>query len=186
MVKWDTALFELINSDLSNPAFNLIMPWLRESMFWVPVYVFLISFLLINFGRKAYWLIVFAFLTVSTTDIVSSRLIKYSVKRLRPCNTEYLHVIERVPCGSGYSFTSSHAANHFGLACFLSITLGSLIPWSRPWLWCWALAVSFAQVYVGVHYPLDVLAGGLLGIVLAFIWAGLYHRFYGHILTGNA
>ena len=185
MIKWDTALFEFINHDLSNPAFNLIMPWLRESMFWIPVYVFLLSFLIINFGRKAYWLVIFTILTVSSSDLISSRVVKYSVRRLRPCNTENVQVIERVPCGSGFSFTSSHAANHFGLACFLSMTLGGLVPSSRPWLWVWAGMVSFAQIYVGVHYPLDIVGGALLGIVLALVWVSLYRRFYGHILTGN-
>ncbi len=183
MLKWDTALFEFINNDLSNPYFNMVMPWLREPLFWLPVYVFIIGFLFFNFGRKAYWVVIFAILTASSSDMISSRAIKYTVKRLRPCNTEQVHVIRRVHCGSGYSFTSSHAANHFGLACFLVLTLGRTLPSSRWWLWTWATIIGFAQVYVGVHFPLDIVGGALLGIALGILWAGLYHRYYPDLKT---
>ncbi|MBK8556199.1 MAG: phosphatase PAP2 family protein [Lewinellaceae bacterium] len=80
-------------------------------------------------------------------------------------------VIRRVSCGGGYSFTSSHAANHFAVAVFLAAVFGGLSRWLRPGLLLWAAVISFAQVYVGVHYPGDVLAGALLGAIIGW---GIY------------
>ncbi|MEY2901476.1 MAG: hypothetical protein RLY89_582, partial [Bacteroidota bacterium] len=79
-------------------------------------------------------------------------------------------------CGSGYSFTSSHATNHFAFAVFIFITMGQVL---GKWKWAflfWAGSVAYAQVYVGVHYPIDVLVGGLLGTLIGFISANLFQQ----------
>ncbi|MFZ1749947.1 MAG: phosphatase PAP2 family protein [Saprospiraceae bacterium] len=179
LIHWDIAIFHFINHDLSNPILDWLLPMWRNSMFWIPLYIFIVGFIFINFGRRAYWIVIFILLTVSTSDLVSSRAIKYSVKRIRPCNTTSIQAISRVPCGSGYSFTSSHAANHFAIATFLVLTLGFKFRKIRNWLWLWAGSIAFAQVYVGVHFPLDVIAGSLLGIIIGKLWAILFHRYYG-------
>ena len=185
IIEWDISVFKWINSDLSNPVFDFMLPLLREPLFWMPLYIFIIGFVLLNYGKTAYWLIIFAILTVGTSDLVSSRVIKKSIKRLRPCNTEYLEVNERVRCGSGYSFTSSHATNHFAVASFLIFTLGLRFKRIKPWLWIWAGSVSFAQVYVGVHFPLDILAGSLIGILIGYIWSILFFKYYPDVLGYN-
>lgn len=182
IIKWDILLFEYINHDLSNGFFDLLLPWLREPLFWVPFYIFLIAFVFFNFGKKAYWFIIFVVLTASSADLVSSRAIKKNIKRIRPCNTEMVHTVERVQCGSGYSFTSSHAANHFAVATFLIMTLGQIFKKINKWLWLWAASIALAQVYVGVHFPLDVVGGGILGVILGRFWALLFHKYYGHLL----
>lgn len=75
-------------------------------------------------------------------------------------------VIVRVNCGSGFSFPSAHAANHFCLAAFLLSIFGYFLGrWKYMW-WLWAILISLAQVYVGVHYPLDILGGAILGIIV--------------------
>jgi undecaprenyl-diphosphatase len=75
-------------------------------------------------------------------------------------------VIERVNCGSGYSFPSSHAANHFCFAAFFITVFGDYMRhWKIGW-WIWALLISIAQIYVGIHYPLDILGGALLGLIV--------------------
>jgi undecaprenyl-diphosphatase len=81
-----------------------------------------------------------------------------------------------VPCGSGFSFPSSHAVNHFALAAFLYLTT-QWIPLKWRFFWyVWAFSISFAQVYSGVHYPSDVLIGGLIGIYFGNIVAKMYLR----------
>jgi membrane-associated phospholipid phosphatase len=181
-VQWDYYVFKLINQGISIPIFESLIPWLRAPLFWLPLYIFIIAFVFFNFGKKAYWIVIFAILTVSTADLVSSRIIKTTVQRLRPCRTENLEVIQRVPCGSGFSFTSSHATNHFSIATFLGLTLGQFrrrIRWS---LWIWAGSISFAQVFVGVHFPIDILAGAVMGFIIGKLWSLLFFRYYGHIL----
>lgn len=120
-------------------------------------------------------MLLFIVLTVGTADGVSSHLIKKNVKRIRPCNTEELYTIPRVRCGSGYSFTSSHAANHFGLSVFLILAVAKRRS-VKVLLLFWAFMVSFSQIYVGVHYPLDVIAGGILGAFIAYVFWILYKK----------
>jgi len=182
IIHWDIIAFEFINGCLSNPFFDWVLPWFRESLFWVPLYLFIAGFVFLNFGKKAYWFVLFLVLTASSADLISSRTIKKTIKRIRPCRTEYVNVIQRVPCGSGYSFTSSHAANHFAVATFLVMTIGQHFRKIKPWCWAWATSIGFSQIYVGVHFPLDILGGAIVGIILEQIWAILFARYYGYVL----
>lgn len=163
---------------MTNDVFDAIIPWLREPVFWAPLYLFIIGFCLFNFGKKGYFLIVFLILTAGTADFISNTVIKKNVERLRPCRAlGEDEVIIRVHCGSGYSFTSNHAANHFAISWYLIFLLPigrRLLKWG---LGFWAFAVAFAQVYVGVHYPLDVISGALLGVCIAYFWSMVYRRF---------
>ena len=123
-------------------------------------------------------MIVALLLNFGISDSVSSNLVKNSVQRLRPCNDIELReqMVQRVRCSGGYSFTSSHATNHFAMAVLL------IILFYRRWkhvLWLallWAISISFAQVYVGVHYPGDILAGALLGILIGLTSGYIYNR----------
>ena len=100
--------------------------------------------------------------------------------RVRPCNNPYIagiiHLL--VPCGSGLSFPSSHASNHFALGVFSAMTLGR----RARWVWtagiAWAVVVSFSQVYVGVHYPLDVTVGAIVGTTIGIIVGKIYNRYW--------
>ena len=169
MLEWllalDREVLLLINRSLANPVFDALMPWFREKLFWAPLYIFLLAFLFEYYGKKAWWLVMGLVITVGLADFFSSELVKKNVRRLRPCNdiTLAADLQPRVRCGSGFSFTSSHATNHFAVAVYLSFFLGRLHRRVRPALLLWAASIAYAQVYVGVHYPGDVLAGALLG-----------------------
>lgn len=181
IIQIDFAIFEWVNNDLSSDLFDMVLPWMREPYFWLPLYTFIIAFVFFNYGVKAYWFVLFLVLTAGSADLISSRAVKSTVRRLRPCNTEHVHVIERVHCGAGYSFTSSHATNHFAVATFLVMTLGQHFKKIKPYCWAWAAIIGFSQIYVGVHFPLDILGGAILGLILGQIWAILFARYYGHI-----
>jgi membrane-associated phospholipid phosphatase len=172
----DQYFFFWINSGLSNPYFDAIMPLLRNAPNWVPMYIFFAAFLVYNFGRKGLYILGFAIVAIALSDQLSSTIIKPLVHRIRPCNDA--HMIEHVrlvinSCGAGFSFPSSHAVNHFTIALFLISVLPKQIKWVKPFLLIWASAIVFAQVYVGVHYPLDVIFGALLGSLIGFFIAGL-------------
>ncbi|HSC52515.1 MAG TPA: phosphatase PAP2 family protein [Phnomibacter sp.] len=167
----DIVWLHTVNQKWSNPFFDAVVPWLRYQQVWYPFYIFLIAFALYNFGKKGAWWIASFILTIGITDTTSSRLIKNSIQRLRPCNDpDVLPLIDlRVPhCSGGYSFTSSHAANHFGMAMFIYITLSPILGKRTAWIFLWPAVVSYAQVYVGVHYPFDVLVGAFLGMALGW------------------
>ena len=179
----DQYLFELINTEWANPFFDFILPLFREKLIWAPLYLFVISYALLNLKAQKWYFLFLLLVTVSMTDLTSSELIKKTVKRPRPCheisNLEPIQV--RVHCGSGYSFTSSHAANHFAVAVFLIFTLFKRYRWAKVLLFFWAFTISFAQVYVGVHYPLDILGGALVGTSYALLMAWFFDFFTNRI-----
>src|SRR5690606_14684947 len=156
LVDWDTNLLIWIHQNLHNPVLDWLMPVLREKWTWLPFYIFLLAFLLFNFGSRTWlWALMFVF-AIGLSDSISSKVIKYQVKRIRPCHTTQVaaRLDVLVPCGGYYSFTSSHSANHFAMAAFLWFTLGIYMRRWRWLFWVWAAGIAFAQVYVGVHYPL--------------------------------
>lgn len=171
LLQWDTSIMHWINQGWSHPILDFIFPLIRNKYFWIPLYVLCISWIMYNHEVR-YVLLIFLFLGLSifAADTISSQLIKKEVQRPRPCHSMQMNpqVIERVACGSGYSFTSSHAANHFCIAAFFISIFGVLMDkWKYLW-WLWAIAISIAQVYVGLHYPLDIIGGALLGLVVGF------------------
>jgi len=177
LVSLDQEVFLAINQGLSNVFFDWLMPVLRNPYSWAPLYLFIIIFCIRNYRNKGVIIVLFVLITFGLADAISSSVIKKSVKRIRPCNDiEFKEeVAVRVRCGSGYSFTSSHATNHFAISVVL------IMIFFKRWrhiLWLallWAFIVSFAQIYVGVHYPLDILGGALLGAFIGYI-IGLIFR----------
>ena len=175
----DTWLFLNINTQWINPFFDSIFPWWREANTWVPLYLFFIVFAILNFKQKAFPWILFIIVTVTITDQVSSSLIKNWVGRMRPCRDEDLMGQVRLilnTCSGGYSFPSSHATNHFGFAMFIFITLRPIL---KKWGWLffvWAATICYGQVYVGVHYPVDVLCGTVLGCTIGYLTAKFYNK----------
>jgi membrane-associated phospholipid phosphatase len=177
----DRELFILINSKWTNPLFDVLMPFLRNPTHWVPLYLFILVFISLNFKVKGLWWIVFFLVTIALADMVGTNLFKYNFLRTRPCNNPDLINQLRllVRCPSGYGFTSNHAANHFGMATFMFLTLRPLF---KNWMWLaflWAGAIAYAQVYVGVHYPADIAGGTILGILFGGIIAFLFNKYFG-------
>lgn len=177
---WDRSLFLVLNNRLANPFFDAILPFFRDSLFWAPLYLFILAFVLLNYGTKGLWWTLAFLSTVALTDLTGTYLFKETVQRIRPCNEPSLLGQVRLvirSCPGGYSFLSNHAANHFGLATFMVCSFRSIF---KPWIYIayvWAFAVSFAQVYVGVHYPSDILAGVLLGIGAGNLTAAVFRHY---------
>ncbi len=178
---WDRSLFLKINNDWNNGFLDSVFPWWRDANTWAPLYLFLIVFILVNFGLKAWPLIATIILTVVITD-QGSNIIKSLVGRLRPCNDLVLSHYARLlldRCPSSESFTSNHAANHFGVAALLYFTLK---PYFKKWAYLffvWAATIAYGQVYVGVHYPLDIIFGAIFGGLIGTAMAYTYNKYIG-------
>ncbi|HRI59152.1 MAG TPA: phosphatase PAP2 family protein [Saprospiraceae bacterium] len=175
--QWDTDLFRFINGSMSNPVLDAVLPFFREKWFWAPLYLFVAAFVCLNYKKKGWVIMLGLVAAVGLSDFTSSTLVKKNVQRLRPCNDPALveHVTLRTSCGSGYSFTSSHAANHFAAAVFIIGVFGRLARWVRPAALLWATVIAVSQVYVGVHYPGDIFCGALLGMAIGW-WVVLTMR----------
>ncbi len=184
----DETLFFMINEGWSNAWLDAIMPIWRDKYTWIPLYVFFLVYAFVQYQPlKAGVFVLVLVAVVGLSDQTSSQWIKKNIQRLRPCNTtelrEEINVL--VPCGSGYSFTSSHATNHFAIATFIAFTLLLRRTKWQILVYLWAASIALGQVYVGVHYPLDITVGALLGILLGSLGLLLFKWVDRRFLTEN-
>lgn len=182
----DKSLFFLINGEWTGSFLDWIMPLLRDKYFWTPIYVFLVVFFLSQYKWKGFALIGFVLLAFGIADFTSASIIKPMVERLRPCNDLDLagQIRVLVDCGTGFSFVSSHASNHFAISFLLISLYYRRWKWIFPLCFLWAFMVSYAQIYVGVHFPVDILGGALLGTAVGLLVGQLEKRFY-PVVNGN-
>jgi len=175
----DTFIFFKVNTVYTSSFFDALFPWYREGNTWIPLYLFLILFVIVNFKKSALKWIIFVVITLLLTDQLSSSIVKPFFERLRPCaDTNLMNKVRLLlnHCSGGFSFTSSHATNHFGFAVFIVMTLGHFFnKWKYIFL-IWAASVSYGQIYVGVHYPFDILGGAMLGSTIGWLTASFYIR----------
>lgn len=166
----DHELFEWIQMHMRNSFLDPILLAARDKLFWIPLYIILISWVGFKFGRQAWKLFLLILITIIVTDQMNSTLLKKLVRRERPCNEVYFkdQFVPVLPCSGGYSFPSSHATNHMGIAIMIILTCGRYL---GPFKWLflvWALLIGFSQIYVGVHFPIDIAVGFLEGALLAY------------------
>lgn len=186
--QWDQWLFIQINSVWTNPVFDSVMPFLRNAKVWAPLYLFLGVFVILNFRRNGGWWCLFFIVTAALTDMTGTHVFKHTIERMRPCSDpDFFSQVRLLVsyCSGGFGFVSNHAANHFGLAAFLFITMKPVLPKWAPAGFVWAGLIAYAQVYVGVHYPLDVLAGAVLGLIFGTITGIVFNKRFGFAIFGN-
>ena len=176
----DTKIFFWVNQGHRNPFFDLIMPILSEFDYWKYGLAFAwVLFFLVG-GKKLKITLFLLALLVGVLDYSNSFYIKHLFNRPRPCNVlSGVHLFW--PCPRSLSFPSNHAANIFGAAFFLSYIY-------RRWsffLIPLAVAVGYSRIYVGEHYPFDILGGIFLGALGAILFAGIWNYWisFGKIQT---
>ena len=179
----DTDLFLWFNG-LYAPWLDPVMVLITGRDVWIPFYALLIGWLAFQYRKRAVGMVLTLAVAVALSDQTASALLKPLTHRLRPCHTPGLeNIIHPVlECGGLYGFASSHAANTFALATGLWLLLGQQYPVVR-WVFLWAVIVSYSRIYVGAHYPLDVLAGAGIGVLAALLCVGLYHRWFSGVQT---
>jgi undecaprenyl-diphosphatase len=164
----DQQLFLFLNS-LNSPFFDKVMYAISGRVIWAPVYLTILIYLGVSYKRKFWVILVFIILAVTLADQISVQLFKNVFHRLRPCHEPSLdglvHLV-RGECGGLYGFVSSHASNSFNVA-LLSLMLIKK-RWYTISIITWASVIGYSRIYLGVHYPGDVICGGMLGSLVGW------------------
>lgn len=167
----DVGLFHWLNAVLIHPFADIVMAAVTSSRNWMPVFVLGLVFLSWKGGAKGRLCVFALVVTVCVSDPVNSRIIKPAFSRVRPSHA-LIDARVIVPDNGGASFPSSHAANMFAAAFLLSRFYAR-----RTLLWyAVAVLVAYSRVYVGVHYPSDVVAGACVGIGIAWVVLQVFLR----------
>ena len=139
---------------------------------WIPLYILLAYLVIRQYGWKSLWVFLAVGLVILCSDQLSAHVCKPLFHRLRPCFNPDLEGLVHLPKGlpgGKYGFVSSHAANTFAIAAFLTPALRNYRPWPAIVLYLWAFLSSYSRIYIGYHYPGDIVCGAILGILIGLI-----------------
>jgi undecaprenyl-diphosphatase len=187
IISFDRNLFLALNGNHS-PLLDTIMFVVADRFVWIPVYLFLAFILYRKFGNQALFMILFAAILITLSD-QGSVLMKDIFQRLRPCHDSSLALMVHTVggrCGGQYGFVSSHAANTMALFTYLFIftrNSSKILTWSLAF---WVLLIGYCRIYLGVHYPADIIGGWVVGIVAAVLTYIIYRSIFSSpVITMN-
>lgn len=176
LIAWDKKAFLYLNS-LGTETWDGF--WLAMTDKWtaIPIYLLLLFLVFKNYGLKGtLFLLLAVALLITTTDQLSN-FFKYGTERLRPCHQEDIILQMRLVksyCGGKFSFFSAHAANSVGVAAFFSFLFRRSYRLLPILLIGWGVLVAYSRIYLGVHFPLDVLAGTGVGVLFGWLYSQLF------------
>ena len=170
----DRNLFLFLNG-LNSPFWDQVMWWISGRISWLPLYLIIIGWLIYRFKWKVILILFMVAVLITLSDQSSVHLFKELFHRPRPCHdpeiSQVVHLVKG-HCGGKYGFVSSHAANTFAMGTFTLLIIRkrfySII------IILWAFLVSYSRIYLGVHYPGDILGGAAFGVILGFLIYRLY------------
>lgn len=171
VIALDTRLFLFFNG-LHVDWLDPVMAFVSSEFGWTPLYLFLAYLAIKKYGIRSVWFFLGVALLFISTDQLSAHFFKPYFHRFRPCHNEEIADLVYLPyghCGGKYGFISSHACNVFGLAMFASYHLKSYWKYMPCALFGWAALIGYSRLYMGVHYPGDVICGAIVGLLLGFV-----------------
>jgi undecaprenyl-diphosphatase len=167
------------------PFWDTVMEIITNKFTWIPMYVILLYGIIKRFGKTSIGIILSILVAVALADFVASGLLKPYFMRTRPCYDPVIGSLVHLVggCGGAYGFVSSHASTSFAIVSSV-ILLPSKNLRGVQWLWLWAVIYTYSRVYVGVHYPLDILGGAFIGILTGLLCSFTYHKIAPRLFPG--
>lgn len=165
----DQDIFLFLN-DLHSPFFDPVFLFITSRAGWIPFYMVLAALIIKNFRKDSIVILIAIAMLVIIADQLTSGFMKPYFGRLRPCHDPAIMDLVHIPggCGGKYGFVSGHAANTFALAAYVFLIFRSTFKY--VWLmFLWSSLVAYSRIYMGVHYPGDILLGALTGTLLAYL-----------------
>jgi undecaprenyl-diphosphatase len=171
----DVNLFVYLNS-LGSETYDKLWLIITNQVNWIPLFLLLFYFIYKKIGkRQTLFLLLFIAILITCTDQLTNA-VKYSVQRLRPCNNPDINSFIRiVQSRQSFSFFSGHAANTMAVATFLYLLLNKHFKYFGL-LFLWPLVFAYSRIYLGLHYPLDILCGYLAGATMGFLIFKIYQK----------
>lgn len=175
LIGLDKEVFLYLNN-LGNNSWDFFWLTITDKLNWIPLYIIFTFLIFKKFGiKKLLIILVVVALMIATSDQISLLYKNTLILRLRPCFNPDFEGIMRVvkgSCGGKYGFFSGHATNHFALAVFLSLLFRK--KYLSIILIIWAGFIAYSRVYIGVHYPLDILTGSFIGSLIGYLYYEIY------------
>lgn len=181
--KIDRSIFLFLNG-IHSPFWDKVMYWISGDTSWIFLYILLLFGLVIKYRWRMIFIVIAITLAITASDQFSVHLFKEVFERLRPCHdadiSGLVHLVNN-HCGGKFGFVSSHAANTFALA---MLTSGLFQNKYYTWfIFIWASIVSYSRIYLGVHYPGDIIGGALLGIFIGWLISFLFNVFNKKVIS---
>lgn len=170
LIDLDKKIFLFLNG-LNHPHLDPVMFYTTKTFFWMPLYLFLIFLIFKNYKQDGWFILIGAAITIVLTDQITTSLMKPYFARLRPSQDPSLiglvHLVNGYK-GGLFGFASSHAANTFGTAIFIWLVLKSFYK-GVGWIFIWAAFMTYTRIYLGVHFPGDIIVGSIIGLCCGWI-----------------
>ena len=167
----DTQLFYFLNVSCANPVTDALFPLITKMGNWTLLVIFALLWVIVKDGIRGRFFLVAVVLAILISDQTSSNFLKHLFERPRPCHI-FNDINLLVHCGKGFSFPSSHAVNTF-----MAVSL--IVSFYKKYHWAFFTIgglIALSRVFVGVHYPIDILCGSAIGLGLGYLWAYIVKR----------
>lgn len=184
LIEWDKAAFLALNG-LHDDSWDRAMWYVSQMATWTPLYLLLLYSLYKKYPGKSFLYVIGAIaLLLFFTDYMAATFVKQTVQRLRPGHEPALqglvhHVMDaqgRLYKGGSFGFFSNHASNYFGVVTIYLLLMKPARKWIVMSLFVWAILIVYSRIYLGVHYPGDILVGAAYGMLMAWLVSKVFYK----------